>query len=171
MFNATEIEVNAKQFNVRYSSAKNEYERYVRRSNGVETIDTAKTWQSCVYRWENIFRKEERDWKMVYLARAEDSNRAEIEWKFDFSDRNLKINDITFKFDMKTYENGQIDVSFLHKGKVLPNFQSIKNLDSFSINVKLSGGNGDCAWQHTQLFRQSISSINEFPFDLNITFF
>lgn len=108
---------------------------------------------------------------MVYLARAEDSKQAEIEWKFDFSDRNLKIKDITFKFDIKTYESGQIDVTFLHKGKVLPNFQSIKNLNSFSIIVKLSGGNGDCAWQHTQLFRQSSSSTNEFPFDLNITFF
>ncbi|XP_055304059.1 peptide-N(4)-(N-acetyl-beta-glucosaminyl)asparagine amidase [Sitodiplosis mosellana] len=171
VFNATETEANAKEFNVRFSSAKNEYERYLHRSNGVEPTETAKTWQSCAYRWEKIFRKEERDWKMVYLARAEDSDRAEIEWKFDFSDRNLKIKDISFKFDVKTYENGQIEVTFLHKGKVLPNFQSIKNLDSFTINVQLSGGNGDCAWQHTQLFRQSIASINEFPFDLNITFF
>lgn len=169
VFNATETEVNAKEFNVRFSSAKNEYQRYLRQTN--EVTQVAKTWQSCAYRWENIFRKEERDWKMVYLARAENSDRAEIEWKFDFSDRNLKIKDISFKFDIKTYESGQIEISFLHKGKVLPNFQSIINLDSFSINVKLSGGNGDCAWQHTQLFRQSSSSINEFPFDLNITFF
>lgn len=75
-----------------------------------------KSWQSCVYRWQNILRKEERDWKMVYLARAEDTDTAEIEWKFDFSDRKLKIKDFQFKFDTKTYENGQIDISFWHKG-------------------------------------------------------
>lgn len=54
---------------------------------------------------------------MVYLARAEDTKRAEIEWKFDFSGRQLTIKDIQFKFDMKVYESGQIEVSFYHKGK------------------------------------------------------
>lgn len=54
---------------------------------------------------------------MVYLARTEDAEQAEIEWKFDFSDRKLKIKDITLKFDTKTYENGLIEVSFLHKGE------------------------------------------------------
>lgn len=131
---------------------------------------------------------------MAYLARIEDTEFAEIEWKFDFSDRKLKINDISLQFGIQTYESGQIDISFLHKGKlifqifptktllismlfflipgkVLPNFQSIKNLDSFSIRVKLLGGNGDCAWQHTQLFRQSLSDIEKFPFELKITFF
>ncbi|XP_031638055.1 peptide-N(4)-(N-acetyl-beta-glucosaminyl)asparagine amidase [Contarinia nasturtii] len=170
VFNASETEISAKQFNLRYSCAKNEYERYIKRSSDfIDVIKATKSWQSCAYRWENIFRKEERDWKMVYLARTEDANHAEIEYKFDFSQ--LKINDISLKFDMKIYESGEIEVRFLHKGKVLPNFQSIKNLDSFSICVKLTGGNGDCAWQHTQLFRQSILDADEFPFDLNITFF
>lgn len=83
------------------------------------------TWQSGAYRWQNLFRKEERDWKMVYLARAEDTDTAEIEWKFDFSDRNLTIKDIQLKFDLKIYESGQIDVSFLHKGKNFGGFYQI----------------------------------------------
>lgn len=120
MFNATENNVNEKQFNVRYCSAKNEYELFIRQPNNKNQIQVdrvIKTWQSCAYRWDNIYRKEERDWKMVYLARAEDTERAEIEWKFDFSDKNLKIADIQLKFDYKLYESGQIEVSFFHKGK------------------------------------------------------
>lgn len=112
--------MNAKQFNVRYCCATNQYERFTRQSNQhIEIENVTQKWQSCAYRWQNIFRKEEKDWKMVYLARAEDTEQAEIEWKFDFSDRKLTIKDIKLKFDWKTYENGQIEVMFLHKGKRL----------------------------------------------------
>lgn len=75
-----------------------------------------KSWQSCAYRWQNIFRKEERDWKMVYLARAEDTDSAEIGWKFDFSDQKLTIKDIQLKLDTKLYESGVAEISFWHKG-------------------------------------------------------
>lgn len=122
------IESRAKQFNVRYSSATNEYQRFIRHPNGrLDIHETTKTWKSCAYRWENIFRKEERDWKMVYLARAEDTDRAEIEWKFDFSGQNLKIKDIQLKFETKIYETGEIDVSFFHKGKGIHNISDTRN--------------------------------------------
>lgn len=132
VFGASELNVNAKQFNVRYCSATNEYERFVRKSNDqIELEDVAKKWQSCAYRWQNVLRKEEHDWKMVYLARAEDTDHAEIEWKFDFSDRKLVIKDIKLKFDYKIYESGEIEVFFLHKGEycdafVLTSFCTIK---------------------------------------------
>lgn len=112
--------MNAKQFNLRYCSATNEYERFIRKPNDqIEIEDVTKKWQSCAYRWQNMFRKEEQDWKMVYLARAEDTDQAEIEWKFDFSDRNLIIKDIKLKFDYKIYESGEIEIFFLHKGEFL----------------------------------------------------
>lgn len=128
---------------------------------------------------------------MVYLARIEDTDLAEIEWKFNFSDRSLIVKDVSLRFQTSVYENGRIDVSILHNGewndsfgclrqtsngvrffagKQLPDIQSVRGLDSFSIVAKLSGGIGDCAWQHTQLFRQSIAAKDEYPFELNIVF-
>lgn len=79
-------------------------------------LDSTKTWQSYAFRYQNIFRKEERDWKMVYLARSEDTEHAEIEWKFDFSPHQLKIKTATLKFDTKVYESGNIQLEILHNG-------------------------------------------------------
>lgn len=39
---------------------------------------------------------------------------------------------------------------------------------SFEIVTRLSGGRGDVAWQHAQLFRQSLNS-NDYNFVVNIT--
>lgn len=92
------------------------------KSNGsITTINKCNKWQSCTHRWENIYRKEERDWKMVYLARVEDTDHAEIEWKFDFSKIRAKITSISLKLNTKIYENGQISIKILHNG----NFDSI----------------------------------------------
>lgn len=63
-------------------------------------------------------------------------------------------------------------MEFSFSGEILPNIQSIRdrNLKTFSISAILSRGKGDCAWQHTQLFRQSITSNDDYPFELRISF-
>lgn len=55
---------------------------------------------------------------MVYLARDEDSDQGEIEWSFDFTtqDNSLNIADISLRFETKTYEDGHINLRFLHNG-------------------------------------------------------
>lgn len=117
MFNAELVEMTVKQFNVRYSCVTDTYERYTRQSSSrVQVHDRSSGWQSCVCRWERIARKEERDWKMVYLARAEDTDTAQIIWNFDFSTANLKIKQIKLVFDTKIYENGQVHLEVSHKG-------------------------------------------------------
>lgn len=79
VFKLTAEEQKSKVFHVKYSCAKDEYIRVSKNS------EVTKSFSSCVNKQQNVFRKEERNWKMVYLARAEGSTSAEISWKFDFS--------------------------------------------------------------------------------------
>ena len=62
---------------MRYSCATNQYTR----ASG----EVATGFLTQVHQCENVFRKEEHDWKMVYLARTEGSKNSEIAWKFDFT--------------------------------------------------------------------------------------
>lgn len=56
---------------------------------------------------------------MSYLCRAEGAESAEIVWKFDFSDVNLKVKDILLMFDTKLYENGNIEIQFITGGNLV----------------------------------------------------
>lgn len=67
---------------------------------------------------KNVLRKEEHDWKMVYLARTEETDKAVIEWKVDVSGRKLSIKDVHFDCETKVYENGRIQWEYvLSNGK------------------------------------------------------
>lgn len=103
-------EIEAKQFNLKYSCAKDTYIRYLENSGVQESLETKEDWTSCIYLAENVFRKEELDWKMVYLARTEGTDSAKIQWKFNFE---LPVKDIKLKFDIKIYESGCVDICFL----------------------------------------------------------
>ena len=125
-------EVKGKQFNLRYNCSKDIYERYLqgkfdknsqKYSNKFnifvvqgtsQVIETKMEWKSSEYLSENILRKEEHDWKMVYLARTEGSFNAKIQWKFDFSRENFKIKSIEAIIETHKYENGQIIVQYLN---------------------------------------------------------
>lgn len=121
VFNLTDEEARNKQFNLRYSAAKDVYETFLSRPAGQVTIlSSSKSWNSRIYSSKNIIRKEEFDWKMVYLARNEDTSEAVIEWKFDFAPKKMTIKDVQLKFETKLYENAKIQLQFVtNKGEWL----------------------------------------------------
>lgn len=163
VFNLVEREKTLKQFNLRYSNSKNIFERFLDSS----VVDASSDWKNWMYQSENIFRKVEHDHKMVYLSRTEDSSIGFLQLKFDFAD--LKIKSVDVKLETKVYENGNVSVEFLGPSDNVVSKDQLSDSSKFSIRVRLSGGKGDCAWQHAQLFRQSLTST-DFPFQLSIKF-
>ena len=59
----TNLEIEAKKIDISYDI---NGDKYVRWSNDKETV---KNWSAFTFHNENIFKKEEQDWKMIYLAR------------------------------------------------------------------------------------------------------
>ena len=45
---------------------------------------------------------------------------------------------------------------------------NIKGSRTFTVTARLSGGQGDVAWQHTQLFRQPLDATDD-PFEIKIS--
>lgn len=109
-FKLTPKEIKSLQFNLRYSSAKDLYQRYVFVGINKLITENLNTWESGTYLSENIHRKIETDWKMAYLARREETDSAKIVWKFDFAEAFLVIKSIKLRFDSKVYETGNIQL-------------------------------------------------------------
>ncbi|XP_018319742.1 peptide-N(4)-(N-acetyl-beta-glucosaminyl)asparagine amidase [Agrilus planipennis] len=134
-------------------------------------------WSAGVFQLENVFRKEEKDWKMVYLARNEGCNMGKLCWKFEFPTENFLLDMVEIKFERKTYENGVVNVQMCSDDMCLniPQDDTTFTTRAFSnskmllIKASLSGGKGDVAWQHAQLFRQEIGSQN-YPLQIVFTF-
>lgn len=44
------------------------------------------------------------------------------------------------------------------------------NCTTLILEASLTGGKGDVAWQHSQLFRQATNDSTEFPLSITLTF-
>lgn len=143
--------------------------------------EVMKGWQSAVNQSKNIFRKVENDWRMTYLARCEGTSEPGfISWKFDLSSSDWTA--ISFHINGKVYENAVVELSL----EVLPSGDkraillntptTIKrndlpnNVSSLILSAHLSGGEGNVAWQKTQLFRQSLNNKDAIDFSVEIAF-
>ena len=170
-FLLTSEEKEARIFHLEFDIAENVYNRPLagNQQNRIEG------WQKGVKDAENVSRKEEHDWNMVYLARTEGSSKASITWCLDLSDTNLSVKTVELLVQSKTYENGRViwqlcgaNQCILPMPGVTLNSEQMSGSKELKISAMLSGGKGDIAWQHTQLFRTEMtdSDMSKFQFKL-----
>lgn len=152
-------------------------------NNGtVQITSVYDSWQSCLFKANNLIRKKERDWHKVYLARIPNSKEAEAVWRFDFSAHNLIVESYELRIGHETFCNGQVRIhlrpidknaeanpvaAFGSAASSAQPQRDIIGASVFEISAHLSGGEGDEAWQHAQLFRDDDVS-REYKFNLQI---
>lgn len=158
-FVPTEKEKAAKRFHLQYNIVDDQYTRV---SNGNEVIAG---WENGAWVNESMHRKVENDWKMVYLARKEGTTLAKIGWKVECASTGLRVESISVRTSSQTFESGTINWK-LYSAETQVNVNPDKNLCSYPeflnvsevvLEAELYGGEGSCAWQHTQLFRESLT--------------
>lgn len=168
VFTLTEKEKMQKLLHVRYSSSRDEY---CRLSNDSERIQI---WDQCVWSRTSVCRKVEEDWQMVYLARTEGSSSGKVSWKFDFSSAGMKVSSVSISAKSETFHSGSVcwtlqagerTAAFTGDGK-MQDLPSVSGCSEFIIEAGLSGGEEETAWQHSQIFRQSLKETEEPSFEI-----
>ncbi|CAG0919612.1 unnamed protein product [Notodromas monacha] len=176
VFRPSARELACNKMHMKYNCRRDMYERTV----GQEIIPG---WRNGTYSSYGVFRKEERDWKKAYLARLEGRERGSISWLFEVSE-DVTMKDVRIRFCGSRFEDGDISVTVTSgetqvklncdqdSGGDLTAIPELAGTKTFCIDCKLSGGVGDCAWQHAQLFRESTESDAEdvTPFEVIICF-
>ncbi|KAG5876480.1 hypothetical protein JTB14_028954 [Gonioctena quinquepunctata] len=158
---------------LRYSSVLDKYE-YL---SGGKVLKTITGWHKGAFKHSGVFRKEEKDWKMVYLARKENAEKGLLSWKFDLSNSQMILDTVELTLEYDTFENGVVDAQIcdentclsLPKGEKMALFDNFTESKELTVTASLSGGKGDVFWQHAQLFRQSTTN-ESFNFSLTLTF-
>lgn len=165
----TEAEIAAGKMHIKYSTSKNKYLREVGK-------EERQSWNKGVFEVKSVFRKEEKDWKVVYLTRTEGSDEGAISWKFDVTGTGAVVDSVCLKFSSQLFETGQVNLKMCGPDTcvLVPSKQPVFETDAFQgstqleLTAKLKGGSGDNAWQHAQLFRQEMSNDKDYPFDIII---
>ena len=168
---ATEIE--EKLFHIEFDLAENVYKRPFAGDNH----EKLEGWQQGVKEAENIFRKIEHDWDMVYLARKEGTTKASIAWSLDLSKTNLSVKTVELLVHSKTYENGRVIWQLCGEAQcILPmpgvtlNTEQMNGSKELKVSAMLSGGKGDVAWQHAQVFRTEMAKNGDCAKEMNYQF-
>ncbi|CAN2389743.1 domain present in PNGases and other hypothetical proteins [Pristimantis euphronides] len=171
VFVPTEKEKANKRFHLQYNIVN---DRYIRVSDNNEVTDG---WENGVWMAESVCRKVENDWKMVYLARMEGASSAKIGWKFECASVGLSVESISVRSSSQTFNNGKINWKLrsldtqveVISDKDLYTYTEFENASEVLLEADLCGGEGNAAWQHTQLFRESLSAT-EPSLEIVITF-
>ncbi|KAJ0174295.1 hypothetical protein K1T71_010441 [Dendrolimus kikuchii] len=123
------------------------------------------TWSAGVFQAKNVFRKEEHDWRKAYLAREEGEDTGSVSWRMSVSGEGLGFTYVSIKLMSTVFETGNIDwtVQFDNETPIPVQFGDKPNswdrpFKTLLLSCQLTGGVGDVAWQHAQLFRQAIDA-------------
>ncbi|XP_061111437.1 peptide-N(4)-(N-acetyl-beta-glucosaminyl)asparagine amidase isoform X2 [Conger conger] len=163
VFIPTDMEKSEGRFHLQYSASA---DRYLRVSSGQEEMAG---WESGAWRREGVFRKEEQDWNMVYIARTEGSRSGKISWRFDCGPAGLRMRTVKVRATGQTFQSGSVcwrmcsgqdTIEFPGDGEMHV-AQRMAGCTELVVEAELSGGEGECSWQHAQLFRQSLQDPQE----------
>uniref|UniRef100_A0A4W4H6J3 Peptide-N(4)-(N-acetyl-beta-glucosaminyl)asparagine amidase n=1 Tax=Electrophorus electricus TaxID=8005 RepID=A0A4W4H6J3_ELEEL len=158
VFIPTESEKRAKLFHLQYNVTKDCYCRVL---SGQEKIPG---WETGVWKRESVFRKEEHDWQMVYLARTEGSPSGRVCWRVACVPVGMRIKAVSIRAVSQTFHSGsvrwsvrsaQTTIEFPGDGE-MHSLAGLSGSAELVVEAELSGGDGEGAWQHAQLFRQSV---------------
>lgn len=161
----TETELERGVVKLRYSCVEDEY---VRVSDNESVVAG---WQSLVSEAASVFRKEEHDWKMVYLARLEGREVGRVAWRFDLGSRNVCVDRVEIVVRSSCFETGRVHWTLsdtktrcvdVDEGRRQV-FDVFSGSTDLQLAAELTGGSGRTAWQHAQLFRQSLNDLHEHP--------
>lgn len=164
-------EIEKKEIIIRYCTAK---DIYVRDERGKEGIYFG--WHNYTFSYRNIFRKEESDWKMTYLAKKDENKTGVVIWKFDLSESNVVIKTIKITCNCFVLNLGSVSWEIECEGYPTVRAENVdyfetsklENCSCFTLTATL-GENLKSNWQHSQLFRQPMDMKFNFPFIVTLT--
>ncbi|CAH2282985.1 peptide-N(4)-(N-acetyl-beta-glucosaminyl)asparagine amidase isoform X1 [Pelobates cultripes] len=170
VFVPSEKEQTKKRFHLQYNIVEDAYRRI---TNSNEVISG---WENGTFKNESMCRKVENDWKMVYLARTEGSSSARIGWKFECASVGLRVENLSVRTSSQCFQSGKITWKLcsdtteveVNPDKDIHLYTEFLNVSEVVLEAELSGGDGDSAWQHTQLFRETLDEKDN-SFEIIIT--
>ncbi|XP_014602120.1 PREDICTED: peptide-N(4)-(N-acetyl-beta-glucosaminyl)asparagine amidase [Polistes canadensis] len=170
-----DISKNGKSFILQYFIVKNIY-KVIHSDDHI--LEQKYDWREGVSSVEGgIFHKVENDWKMAYLTRSAGAEYGYLKWSFEVRNPNLYVNTLNLQAKTTVFQNAKIvwevegifpSIKKKNTSVIIPistpndfTTEKLKGAKQLNITVKLSGGEGSIAWQHAQLFRESLNNTEE----------
>nr|CAH7728170.1 unnamed protein product [Callosobruchus chinensis] len=165
--------IDSNTINIKYCCSQDKYEY----SSGSKILKGLEQWSSGAFSHQSLFRKVENDWMMAYICREDGEEKGALSWKLDLSNCTRRLESVDLFFDYATFENGMVEVNVcsenwcysLPRGEKKIIISEIQDVRELTITAKLTGGKGNCGWQHAQLFRQNLDS-SDCPFSITLKF-
>eukprot|EP00092_Neocalanus_flemingeri_P102935 GFUD01131671.1.p1 GENE.GFUD01131671.1~~GFUD01131671.1.p1 ORF type:complete len:772 (+),score=293.82 GFUD01131671.1:35-2350(+) len=155
VFIPSEEEVEEGVMEVEYDCAEDKYFR-----TGRKVVKEG--FMSAMFSSKNVARKVESDWNMVYVARMEGNcDKGEVTWKFRMAE-GTEVGKVQLMVGSSCYSTGVVTWTLCSdRCCVLPpageqlETEQLAGSGEIQLTARLGGGEGESAWQHSQLFRCS----------------